>query len=382
MNDELEREATVSDRLARTALEQYFNSIEKPFQETLEGLQREQRSLAVFGVIYALCAIPVIPYVAYKTASRMLGSRIVEFRGFHLSLSSFWFWWIALFFATLAILILAMKVLHPSKKEKKRWLSPPQMRFAYCYGMAHEIRSYLTNRRDIHLVTAQKYVKSIAMAMKGSGTIAFEGGVYPYWQPDIIGAVEGLEVPHSAWLRAASPRWYRLQPDTEQILRAFNHFLSKSSDRLRDRKDVIAIESAATDLAKYLYTEIPEFSDSKPQSSFERAGIDALLRFARQINELPAYRSETASSTPKERLSGRLLAVGRKLSWPFVQENLLLSFLSWYALFLGLFAVGLYSAFRYVQSLRMDSTLVAMLVGGPIATAITAATLPRLTKSK
>jgi hypothetical protein len=182
--------------------------------------------------------------------------------------------------------------------------------------------------------------------------------------------------------RVERPKWYRLEPDTELIVRAFPRFPPRLRDRLKDRKDLVTIESVLTDLAGYLYTEIPELSGSESQSAFERAGVESLLSFARRINDLPPYRSEPLPQTPKEKASEKILSLGRKLSAPFNHENALVSFWAWYVLLLVLFCTGFYIAFRYVPTLKIDSTVVATIVGGPIATAATAVAIPRLTKGK
>lgn len=383
MDNGAEHEAAISAKLAPNVLADYFNSIKQAFGETQEGLERDKRSLGPFIFVFVFSLIPVIPFLLSKIMSLLFGSAIIGFRAVHFSVASFWFWWIVSFVATLSLLLVLNRLIRPREKEKKRWLSPAQMRFAYCYGAADELRKYLTNRRGNHLEIADKYVLQIGIAIVRSSTLDLVEGVYPYhyWQPEIRTLAQDSKSNRSIGLVVPRPKWYRLQPDTESILEAFRFFLGKLRDRLKDRKDLVEIESALMDLSRYLYTEIPEVSGSDSDSDLERIGIESLLSFAQQINGLPLYRSETPHQKTSETASQRIISFAKKLSWPFNQENLLLSFCAWYVLFLVLFSAGFYLAFRHFNSLKIDTTIVATLVGGPIATAITAATIPRLTKS-
>jgi hypothetical protein len=40
------------------------------------------------------------------------------------------------------------------EKDKKKWLSDPQMRFARCYSISEEIRKFLTNGQPKHIDAA------------------------------------------------------------------------------------------------------------------------------------------------------------------------------------------------------------------------------------
>ncbi len=274
-----------------------------------------------------------------------------------------------------SLLVVVIRFARAGKADRERWLSTKQMRFAYCYGAMDEIRRYRTTHLGRHIETALDYLNKIGTALMRASTLDLAEGLYPYhyWQSEETGYHRSVGV------RVDRPKWYRLQPETEVIVRAFPKFLPRLTDRLKDRKDLAVVESALNDLAYYLYTEIPELSEGKSLSDLEQMGMESLLRFARQINDLPPYRSEPNPS-PKEKVSLRVIAFGRSLSAIFVHDNLLISFFVWYLLMLLLFGGGFYLAFRYVPTLKMDSTIIATIVGGPVATAVTAVAIPRLAK--
>jgi hypothetical protein len=253
------------------------------------------------------------------------------------------------------------------------------MRFAYCYGVVHEIRRYKTNQIGRHIDTAMNYLDKTAMALFRVSSLDTSEGFYPdqYWRRELLLSGHQMAVFN---LIGRCPKWYRLRPETETILQACQEFAPKLGDRLKDRKDLGALESALTDLAAYQYTEIPELSDSKSESRFEE-GTELLLSFAQKVIALPPYRSEPLNPTPKEKLSRKLLLAGGKLTVLFSHENVLVAFVSWLILMLVLFWGGFYVALRFVP-IKMDSTILAALIGGPIATAVTAATIPRLGRAK
>lgn len=186
----------------------------------------------------------------------------------------FWFWWVAFFVVSLALLLLTVKFSGVAADEKKKWLSPPQMRFAYCYGVVDEIRNYKTNQLQRHIDTALEYLDKTSKSLLPPPAIPID--VYPaqYWRREIQ-----LSQEQAAGLNGAMigpPKWYRLRPGTELILKAFAEFMLKLRDRLKDRKDLPTIETALTFLASYQYLEIPELSDSKSEARFEE-GIQSLV---------------------------------------------------------------------------------------------------------
>jgi hypothetical protein len=133
-------------------------------------------------------------------------------------------------------------------------------------------------------------------------------------------------------------------------------------------------------LASYQYFEIPELSDSKSEGRFEE-GIQSLVNFAQQVTSQAPYRSEQLKVTPKEKLSLKLVALVSRVTALHKHENALVAFFFWLVflllLFSGVFAVAL----RY-SAIKMDSTILTMVIGGSILGAITAVTIPRVGRQK
>lgn len=371
-------ESPTSPKIAPDTLEQYFESIEEPFHETENGLARKN-PIRPFVIGFVFCLIPLIPFLLSQLVFWLVGPRVISVRTIHLRVSSFWLWWVASFALSLLVLIVASKMLAITAEEKKSWLSPAQMRFAYCYSIVHEIRRYRTNQLNRHIDAAVMYLDKTATTLFRAAHVEMAESLYAdeYWRTE---SVRAARTSLGSMFVGNVPKWFRLRPETETILQGCQEIIPKLRDRLKDRKDLGAVEAALFDLTAYQYTEIPELSDTQSETRFE-AGTESLIRFAQSVIALPPYRSEPMAATPEEKMSRRLLLATQKLSLPFTDSNVLIAFCAWLILMSILFWGGFYIASRFV-AIKMDSTIMATLIGGPIATAVTGATIPRLGKTK
>jgi|HubBroStandDraft_6_1064221.scaffolds.fasta_scaffold88088_2 hypothetical protein len=360
------------------ALDDYFRSIKEPFRETCEGLQKESKSPnSAFIIFFIFSLLPVLPLVASRVVSRLFGSAFISVGRVRFHAGSFWFWWVALFLISLAALISVSKLSGEKTEKKKKWLSPPQMRFAYCYGVVDQIGEYKTNQLPRHIDMALEYFDKTALSLFPK--TFFPVDFYPdhYWRQEFE-----VSRRHASLIIEESetrpPKWYRLQPETELILKAFGEFKPKLRDRLKDRKDLSAIETALTYLSAYQYLEIPELSDSKSETRFEE-GVQSLVNFASQMTALPPYRSEELKPTPKQKLSLKFFKVLSKITAPFSHDNPIIAFFFWWV-FLCLLFIGCFAAAFHLFNLKVDNAVITTVIGGPILGAITAVTIPRVGK--
>lgn len=371
-------EGPKGSKIAPALLDEYYDSIKDPFRDTQDGLANES-PIGKFVAVFIFCLIPIIPYILSKLAYRAAGDRMLSFRNLHIHLASFWFWWVLSFTISLLLLIIVGKFSGVSAEEKKKWLSASQMRFAYCYGAVHEIRQYKTNQRPWHIDSALDFFDKTGSSLLNSAGLDGSDISDLYSRREILLGRQYANV-LLPYLSGSHPKWYRVRPETEAILQAFREFNPKLRDRLKDKKDLAAVEAILTDLAAYQYTEIPELSDTESETRFEE-GTEILLSFAEKLATLPPYKSERLAPTPKETLSRRMVLVGRKVSSPFIHENVLVAFCSWLVLMSLLFWGGFFFALRMFP-IKIDSTIMTALIGGPVATAVTGATIPRLGKNK
>ncbi len=114
------------------------------------------------------------------------------------------------------------------------------MRFALCYSVISEIEDYRTNKRTIHIEKARKYWKKFLQSLQNA--LGFSG----YWDED---SPSGHGIPEFAMNdemllirnRKRNQRffpqvhklinsfsWFRLEPETESIIFAFDGLRSKN----------------------------------------------------------------------------------------------------------------------------------------------------------
>ena len=159
-------------------LDAYFRSIEDPFRETRTESEEGSFLKTSAVVLFVFSLIPVFPFLLSVAIPRLFGPKLISFWGLSFSLGSFWFWWVSAFGSSLLLMLCALKFLGPSKEQKEKWLSPQQMRFAYCYGIVSEIRNYKTNHLSRHIKLATDYLEKVSAQVSGPRVIHMDEFVY------------------------------------------------------------------------------------------------------------------------------------------------------------------------------------------------------------
>jgi hypothetical protein len=178
-------------------------------------------------------------------------------------------------------------------------------------------------------------------------------------------------------LRVSHP-WFKLEPRTVKIIDAFNSTHLKITNRLKDRKDLHTVANILRELAKYLYSVIPELSGKDEEVS--GFGERALMKFADDLEALPAYAAEPRPLATKERASRKLVGVLIWLVGLFSHENPLVKFWVWWALVQLIAILAVTVALQSISALKLDSALIVFAIGTPLLVA--AATLATPTRKK
>src|SRR5260370_32461939 len=145
-------EAPTKPTVDEAALHAYFESIRDSFTETRKGEEEDNESPHwVFVFFFLLSLIPLFAFLASRLTNHYFGNAIFTIKGLRFHVGSFWFWWVALFLLSLGILLLAIKFSGVSSAEKKKWLSPTQMRFAFSYAVVEQIQKFRTNQMARHI---------------------------------------------------------------------------------------------------------------------------------------------------------------------------------------------------------------------------------------
>jgi hypothetical protein len=220
------------------------------------------------------------------------------------------------------------------------------------------------------------YLTKLVAAMMRASTLDLAEGAYPYhyWQSDAWVGKRKHGEHTSVGVRLSLPNWYRLQPDTEEIVKAFPR-LPFLRERVADGKDLPDMESVLMDLAVYLYTEIPEVPGATPRPALEQAGTNALLSFARKVNALAPYKRQPPSLKTDRGARHHISALVGRITAFFTHENALATFFAWYVLSFLLVVVVLLLALRLFPAVRMSDTLMSMAISTPFVVAAAALVL-------
>jgi hypothetical protein len=273
-------------------------------------------------------------------------------------------------------------------KDKKKWLSDPQLRFARCYSISEEIRKYLTNGQSKHVDNALEHWEILrAMLLRMLRPFAT---VYP----QSVDAAKMEPTNDDDWLEHQRfvfyPEiealknhfsWFNLDPHAEAVVETFYALPAKIQDRLRDRKDLDQVGSCLMDLAGYLYSRIPDVPSRQGNESLGDYGNQSLESLVGQLKQLPPYRTEDKSATHPARLWKKVTWTASKLTIPFTHSNMFACFLAWWLLTLGLTLVALKTVLHFLPSMPIDSILVSLIVGGPLACAVSAVAISRARKA-
>jgi hypothetical protein len=365
--------------IATSDLETYYRSIELPFYVAWRAISRKDDPTGCFLVGFLLCLFPVIPFLASTLAGTIYGRPTIDLSGMRFEPSSFWLWWPALATASFLTLLLIGRSQGRLAKYKIQQLSPQQLRFAYCYGALDEIRRYRSNGSPQHMETADAYLGNLMAAMIRASTLDLAEGAYPYhyWQSDAWVGRRRSGEHASVGVRLNLPRWYRLQPETEEIVKAFPR-LSRLRKRAVDGRDVEVVESALSDLGTFLYTEIANVPCAAPRATLERIGDASLLSFARKVNALSPYERQPHRPDPHGRLLKMFGAAVRWLTGILTHENVIAVFFAWYFLAFVLEVAAFVIAFRLFPTLSMDTSLIGTGIATPLLVAAAALVLSKL----
>lgn len=369
----------------------YFASLKVPFERTLADLEARHTVLSVGRTTAVLClilsVIPAIPRGLALLIPAATHAHSVTIYGHLIPLNSLWLWWpLAVIVSGLCVWFLAGTSARRARDRKKRSLPTPQMRFALCYALAQEVRNYQINHLPEHVDRALDYCDRLAgMLHRMLGQPISEPAperVSPH--PEVVKTQRSVEIAGIyllespfmlLWSLKQRFDWFRIDPKSEEILRAIALFHEQIRDRIKDRKDFDAIEKALVALAAYLYSIVPEVSPSAPEgetSAVHDSGAQGLDNFAASMNALPRYLSEAKIEAKEGSLAKWLYATLRRCGNLFSHQSMLVCFLSWYFLSLVLILMGFQIARYEIADLKPDSVIVATAIGTPLVAAVTA----------
>jgi hypothetical protein len=389
-----DRIATEEPKLPASELEDYFASISDSFESTRAAEHRRDLIDVFLGIpvlIATFSVLPVIPMALQGVVQSWYASWHPVVAGWALPTRSVFFWWFACVALCVPLAGLAFKVdAARSKQASKDRLGQAAMRFALCYAVVQDLDRFAKNGIQKHAERAQNYwaqlqrmIQELLNVLGGGGgrsalnpeyflfAAVYSGGTAG---PPVRGSSTGPEpfiisslLPEIYYIQRAFP-WFRLEPITAKILNALSSLPWKVTTRLRDGKDLPSVASALLYFSSFLYTLIPEVSGTgrHTDSELSAVGEGSLVCFADALERLSVYKSEPRAPEGKERVGSKLAVVVAWLGGLFVHETPVVKFIAWWALGQAMVIAGLAVSRHYIADLKLDSTLVSLIIGTPL----------------
>lgn len=387
-------------------VDEYFASIEDAFEDELRSVKQRgwvERSVGPLIFLAVLSVIPLFPFAAWLLIHFVRPNWSPIVFGLTVPAHSFFVCWIACVLISLPTATLANKLDNQRiERRATERLSASMMRFALCYAAASEIGNFAKNRLPKHLELARSYWRQLRpMLARMLNPMAYRIVSRPL---EIVGPNEISQIslsetedelsadqmdlggplrpwmsisrsffPQVALLRKGHP-WFRLDPQTAKIVDAFDSLPAKVSGRLQDKKDLQAVASVLHELARFLFSLIPEVSGAEGHEAKEVAasGERSLHKFADDLTDLPVYNPEPRPLERKEKVKSGFVIAASWLCGLYRHDNLLIRFIVWWGLAQGLVVTATILADHYVPGLKVDSTLVSFIIGTPLLVAAAA----------
>jgi hypothetical protein len=287
-----------------------------------------------------------------------------------------------------------------SKRKVKDNLGKASMRFALCYAIVHEIDRFAKNRLSKHIERATDYWMQFGPLLTQMLNPLTEGRSHQSMNVTFLASPDLDEeasakliargfIPTSGFVRYRSmfPQidmlrqkhtWFKLDTTSARILNAFNSLPLKITGRLKDKKDLSSVAAILTNVAAYLYTTIPEISSTELHGTAEitNLGEQSLIRFTDELETLSVYDPEPTPLEGKEKVKSKFVIAVAWIAGLFSHDNLLFKFSAWLVLSLALVIVALSTAWHYDPGLKLDSTLISLIVATPLVVSAAALASP------
>ncbi len=369
-------------------ISEYFRSIDRPFEDTLASKKEEESNflgtlVSIFGFAIAFSVVPAIPALTYLVVPRLARAASFSVLGLTVPLNSFRLWWpVCIVVSILAFWIAVSLSNSKSRARRKAWLPEQQMRFALCYKVVEELRSYERNNLPVFADNAVEHWRQLRPYLLGLfnpiggplirqtsfGLADLDPGALEEMRQMGLPARGGYHsslslFPQVSTLSMSHP-WFRVTPETRAIMEGINGIFDKIDPRIKKKEALGKIADCLELLPGYLYSSIHGIS-GRPINDW---GLVQLAGFADCVNAMPPYLPERKSKKADDE-SESLKSARTKVAvvtQVFMHQNLLICFIAWYALFELLVVLAMLIAFKLVPGLKMDSVMVTSLIATPI----------------
>lgn len=259
----------------------FFRSVERPFENTLASKRKDQSNflgalVVIFGFAIAFSVLPLIPAIMYLVVPRLTRAPSFALIGLTVPLNSFKLWWPVCVVVFIIVEWATVSLSNSrSRARKKTWLPEEQMRFALCYKVVQDLRSYERNKLPVFIDDALKHWSELRPYLRKlfnplPGPLVEQTYLSsPDLDPETLAEMQQMGFPTQAGyhrfislfpqvsMLSMSHPWFRLTPETKAIMDGINGISAKIEPRLRKKEELGLVADCIERLSGYLYSLIP-----------------------------------------------------------------------------------------------------------------------------
>jgi len=377
-------------------IDEYFQSIKPAFEKTLtanraRAFRNDNYLIGIPVGLLIFSLIPAIPAIVNGLVGIMVKAPTLVIFGSNIPIHFFLFWFIVCSAMSGALLGLCVIISSIRDKAFERKFPPgdllnaSQISFAQCYSTISEIESYRTNKRSVHITAAcdhwYEFILFLDNGLESQSRHFIRGievGPQYDWNSTTEQKADSLFkiakekrhfMPRVQYLIATSA-WFKVDPDTEAILNAFDELVCKITYRILDRRELGLVAECLRHLCMYLYTRVPELADAeKTREKLDEEAYTAITIFAKQVKEMTVYQPEQTKISETEAAAKLKRGANNLAIRLFCNEVPLIRFASWWVVVQLVVGTAIAVCLETIKSLLLDSTLIALVVGSPLAIA-------------
>ena len=171
--------------------------------------------------------------------------------------------------------------------------------------------------------------------------------------------------------------WFKLEQTTESIISAFDGLRPKLRDRILARRDLYEVLECLTPLTLYLFTQIPDIPDTQEEkaSLLTIEGV-ALNSFAEKMAVLQPYTFDRKLPSAFQKAAAKEARISRVFSNTVGNSSAFIRFVSMWLVVQVFLAIAVPIFVVAMKTLKFDSTLIALLLGTPLAISAALTALP------
>jgi hypothetical protein len=308
-----------------------------------------------------LSIIPIIPLLFLNESKYILNSTITIWK-YDLDLKNNYIRW-AVFAVVSFVFAFLLSIIETkfTDMENKKSIKVRHRRFAYLFKAIKELKVYIINDRFEHSEVSASYLRK------------YFSTNFVNYELKISNEDKTINLPKTLINIQKKNSWLQFTDDSNEIIHAFAN-TEKLFARINQKTEIEIVVEILNDILCYEYILIHK---EKIDKNYEQHGGSLIVRkkflttASQRILNLPII-EQSKSDSQKPTSINRVKSFFLKTGEYFINENFVVTFISWFILLTLIFILAIFIGIR-AFSIKIDTTLYIGVVSGIILGSITVA---------